>query len=380
MRVGTRGQEGAHYSIDPAVIHGQKGTHHMRPGPRDDADPAIEPDPAIGSTEAVAPGGIESVDRIHLPVLAGRVTALLTPAFARSDQPVFVDATLGMGGHTLLLLAAHPNLRVIGIDRDPAALAIARARISAAGYADRVDLVHAVYDEVGAVIGRRARDGVHGILFDLGVSSLQLDQADRGFAYSTDAPLDMRMDPTTGLSAADVLNTYSAGDLARVLSRYGEERFAKKIAFAIVRQRAREPFRTSAGLVELLYAEIPAPARRTGGHPAKRTFQALRIEVNDELGVLAAAIPAALDGLAVGGRIVVMSYHSLEDKIVKRAIAPATMSTAPVDLPVDLPGHEARFQWLTRGSETPTETEIGENPRAASARLRGAQRVRKAAE
>ncbi len=346
----------------------------MAPGsPDDDPQPVDPPTPG-------APESDRSVDRLHLPVLAGRVSALLAPAFADGDRPVFVDATLGMGGHTLLLLAAHPALRVIGIDRDPAALRIAHGRIADAGYADRVDLVHAVYDEVGAVIARRARNGVQGILFDLGVSSLQLDQADRGFAYSIDAPLDMRMDPTTGPSAADVLNTYSAGDLARVLSRYGEEKFAKKIAYAIVREREREPFRNSARLVELLYAEIPAPARRTGGHPAKRTFQALRIEVNDELGALTTAIPDALQGLAVGGRIVVMSYQSLEDKIVKRAIAPATLSTAPPDLPIDLPGHEPRFQWLTRGSETPTEIEIGENPRAASARLRAAERVRKAAE
>ncbi|SDP13449.1 16S rRNA (cytosine1402-N4)-methyltransferase [Nakamurella panacisegetis] len=319
-----------------------------------------------------------SADRIHVPVLAARIVSLFLPAFATVPEPVFVDGTLGMGGHTLLMLAAVPQLRVIGIDRDPAALRIAGARIEAAGFGDRVELVHATNDQVGAVIRRRARDGVQGILFDLGVSSLQLDQVDRGFAYSVDAPLDMRMDPTTGVTAADVLNTYTAGDLARVLSRYGEEKFAKKIAFAIVRERAKEPFRTSARLVELLYAEIPAPARRTGGHPAKRTFQALRIEVNNELGVLTTAIPAAVDALAVGGRIVVMSFQSLEDRIVKHAIAPGTQSTAPIDLPVDLPGHEAKLRWLTRGSEKPTEEEINENPRAASARLRAAERVRKA--
>lgn len=326
-------------------------------------------------------GGRLTVDdaaRIHVPVLAQRIGALLGPAFDAVPNPVFVDGTLGMGGHALLLLAAHPGLRVIGIDRDPSALEIAGNRIAAAGFADRLELVHATNDQVGRVVRRRAGTGVQGILFDLGVSSLQLDRADRGFAYSVDAPLDMRMDPTTGITAADVLNTYTPGDLARVLSRYGEEKFAKKIAYAIVRERAREPFRTSARLVELLYAEIPAPARRTGGHPAKRTFQALRIEVNDELGVLTAAVPAALDGLAVGGRIVIMSFQSLEDRIVKHAIAPATQSTAPVDLPVDLPGHEPRFRWLTRGSETPTDIEINQNPRAASARLRAAERMREA--
>jgi 16S rRNA (cytosine1402-N4)-methyltransferase len=324
-----------------------------------------------------SPAGDEA-GRIHLPVLAARITSLLLPAFETTENPVFVDGTLGMGGHTLLLLAAHPTLRVVGIDRDPAALEIAGTRIAAAGFTDRVELVHATNDKVAQAVRRRAKGGVQGVLFDLGVSSLQLDLADRGFAYSVDAPLDMRMDPTTGITAAEVLNTYTPGDLARVLSRYGEEKFAKKIAYAIVRERAKEPFRTSARLVELLYAEIPAPARRTGGHPAKRTFQALRIEVNDELGVLTAAVPGALDALAVGGRIVVMSFQSLEDRIVKHAIAPGTRSTAPVDLPVDLPGHEPRFRWLTRGSETPTDFEISENPRAASARLRAAERVRKA--
>ncbi len=326
----------------------------------------------------VAPTHVPA-DPIHVPVFAERVAALFAPALAAVDHPVVVDATLGMGGHTLLLLAAHPTLTVIGIDRDPAALRIAGDRMAAAGYGDRLELVHAVYDRVGTVIGSRHPAGVTGVLFDLGVSSLQLDETDRGFAYSVDAPLDMRMDPTTGISAADVLNTYSPGDLARVLSRFGEERFAKKIAFAIAREREKAPFDTSARLVELLYREIPAPARRTGGHPAKRTFQALRIEVNDELGALTTAIPAAVDGLAVGGRIVVLSYHSLEDKIVKRAIAPSTLSTAPIDLPIDLPDHEARLRWLTRGSETPTDTEITENPRAASARLRAAERLRKAA-
>ena len=324
------------------------------------------------------PSDTRDTDRIHVPVLAQRIVTLLMPAFATSPNPIYVDGTLGMGGHTLLMLAAVPELRVIGIDRDPAALEIAGDRIAAAGFSDRVELIHATNDQVGPVLRRRARDGVQGILFDLGVSSLQLDQVDRGFAYSVDAPLDMRMDPTTGITAADVLNTYTAGDLARVLSRYGEEKFAKKIAFAIVRERAKEPFRTSGRLVELLYAEIPAPARRTGGHPAKRTFQALRVEVNNELGVLTTAIPAAVDALAVGGRIVVMSFQSLEDRIVKHAIAPGTQSTAPMDLPVDLPGHEAKLKWLTRGSETPTEAEINENPRAASARLRAAERVRKA--
>ena len=349
----------------------------MTPGSVPTADGA-RTDRPVPSAPA-APADRATRDTIHVPVFADRITDLLRPAFDAVPDPVYVDATLGMGGHTLLMLAASPGLRVIGIDRDPAALQIAGERIAAAGHTDRVELVHAVNDQVGPVIAARARNGVQGILFDLGVSSLQLDQADRGFAYSVDAPLDMRMDPTTGISAADVLNTYAPGDIARVLSRYGEERFAKKIAFAIARERDREPFTTSGRLVELLYREIPAPARRTGGHPAKRTFQALRIEVNDELGVLTTAIPAAVEQLAVGGRIAVLSFQSLEDRIVKRAIAPSTQSTAPMDLPIDLPGHEPQLRWLTRGSETPDEHEIEQNPRAASARLRAAERVRKAA-
>jgi 16S rRNA (cytosine1402-N4)-methyltransferase len=213
------------------------------------------------------------------------------------------------------------------------------------------------------------------VLFDLGVSSMQLDRTDRGFAYATDAPLDMRMDPTVGITAADVIADYSEQDLVRILRAYGEERFAARIAAAIVKRREHHPITSSGELVEIVRAAIPAAARRTGGHPGKRTFQALRIEVNDELGALTRAIPAALAVLGVGGRIVVMSYQSLEDRIVKRAIAPLTQSTTPLDLPVELAGHEPVFRWLTRSSEQPTEAEIAENPRAASARLRAAERT-----
>ena len=208
---------------------------------------------------------------------------------------------------------------------------------------------------------------------------MQLDESDRGFAYAQDAPLDMRMDPTTGITAADVLNTYPGAELTRILREYGDERFAGRISKVLVAERARQPFTTSARLVELVRAAIPAATRRTGGNPAKRTFQALRIEVNDELGALGGAIPVALEHLSVAGRIVVMSYQSLEDRIVKRAIAPLTVSTSPLDLPVDLPGHDPEFAWLTRGgAEIPTDIEIQANPRAASARLRAAQRIREA--
>jgi 16S rRNA (cytosine1402-N4)-methyltransferase len=321
----------------------------------------------------------------HVPVLVRRVDELLAPAIEAATASgardvVLIDATLGMGGHTLALLHAHPGLRVIGIDRDPEALRIAGGRLQAAGMTDRVELVHAVYDRIGEVVAERVSSGlVRAVLFDLGVSSVQLDVADRGFSYAHDAPLDMRMDPTVGISAAEVVNTYPGAELTRILREYGEERFAGRIASAVVAERARQPFTTSARLVELVRAAIPAATRRTGGNPAKRTFQALRIEVNDELGALRRAIPVALQHLSVAGRIVVMSYQSLEDRIVKRAIAPLTVSTSPLDLPVELAGHEPEFAWLTRGAELPGEQEIQANPRAASARLRAAQRIREAA-
>ena len=321
----------------------------------------------------------------HVPVLVRRVDELLAPAIEAATASgardvVLIDATLGMGGHTLALLSAHPGLRVIGIDRDPEALRIAGDRLRTAGMTDRVELVHAVYDRIGDVIAERISSGlVRAVLFDLGVSSVQLDVADRGFSYAHDAPLDMRMDPTVGISAAEVVNTYPGAELTRILREYGEERFAGRIATAVVAERARQPFTTSARLVELVRAAIPAATRRTGGNPAKRTFQALRIEVNDELGALRRAIPVALQHLSVAGRIVVMSYQSLEDRIVKRSIAPLTVSTSPLDLPVELAGHEPEFAWLTRGAELPGEQEIQANPRAASARLRAAQRIREAA-
>jgi 16S rRNA (cytosine1402-N4)-methyltransferase len=217
---------------------------------------------------------------------------------------------------------------------------------------------------------------VDAVLFDLGVSSMQLDVRERGFAYAEDAPLDMRMDGTTGPTAADVLNTYSAKELTRVLRDYGEERYAGKIAAAVVRQREQAPFTTSARLVELLYAEIPAPARRTGGHPAKRTFQALRMEVNDELAVLRRAVPAAIDAIRVGGRVVVESYHSLEDRLVKQALAAVTRSVAPPDLPVVPDELQPALRLVTRGAEQADAAEVAANPRAASVRLRAVERVK----
>ena len=312
----------------------------------------------------------------HVPVALPRVAELLGPALAAGDDAggaVLVDATLGLAGHAAALLARHPRLTLVGLDRDPEALAIARRRLAA--HADRVHLVHTVYDGIGEALAELGIPAVHGVLFDLGVSSLQLDAEDRGFSYSRDADLDMRMDPTTGPTAADVLNTYPAPALARVLREYGEERFASRIASAVVRRREQAPFRRSAELVELLYDAVPAASRRTGGHPAKRTFQALRIEVNGELDALRAALPAALDALAVGGRIVVLSYQSLEDRIVKRELTARAASTTPLDLPVELPGHGPEFKQLVRGAEQAGEDEIADNPRAASVRLRAAERL-----
>jgi 16S rRNA (cytosine1402-N4)-methyltransferase len=312
----------------------------------------------------------------HVPVLLERCLTLLAPALDRPDA-VVVDATLGLGGHSEALLQRFPDVRLVGLDRDLDALELSGRRL--APYAERTVLVHAVYDELPQVLAAAGLPRIDGILFDLGVSSMQLDQAGRGFSYSQDAPLDMRMDPSRGITAAEVLNTYAAAELARVLREYGEEKFARRIADAVVRERGRAPFDTSARLVELIRDSIPAPARRTGGNPAKRTFQALRIEVNGELEVLERALPAAIDALKVGGRIVVMSYQSLEDRITKRALTSRATSDVPVDLPFVPEGHEPELRLITRSSEKASDMEIAENPRAASVRLRAAERMREAA-
>ncbi len=308
----------------------------------------------------------------HIPVMSRRVVELLEPALAHAGA-VVVDGTLGMGGHAASVLQACPDVHLVGIDRDPEALAIATQRL--ASFADRVTLVQAVYDTVPEVLASLGLPAVDGVLLDLGVSSMQLDEARRGFAYAVDAPLDMRMDPTDGLTAADILNTYPAAELARVLSQYGEERFARRIAHAVVTEREREPFSSSARLVALLREQIPAASQRSGGHPAKRTFQALRIEVNAELSTLAVAVPAAVNSLSVSGRIVVLAYHSLEDRIVKRTLARGAASRTPVDLPVELPEHGPLLRLLTRGAERADSAELDTNPRAASVRLRAAERV-----
>ncbi|MER7791534.1 16S rRNA (cytosine(1402)-N(4))-methyltransferase RsmH [Streptomyces sp. NPDC097640] len=314
-----------------------------------------------------------SSNALHVPVMLQRCLDMLAPALARPGA-VVVDCTLGLGGHSEALLRTFPEARLVALDRDPAALKLSGERL--APYGDRATLVHAVYDELPEVLARLGVPRVQGILFDLGVSSMQLDEAERGFAYAQDAPLDMRMDQTTGISAAEVLNTYPPGDLVRILRTYGEEKFARKIVDAVVRERAKEPFRNSARLVELIREALPQAAKRTGGNPAKRTFQALRIEVNGELAVLERAIPAAVAALAVGGRIAVLSYHSLEDRLVKHVLAAGAETTAPPGLPVVPERYQPRLKLLTRGAELPTEEEIAENRRAAPARLRGAERIR----
>jgi 16S rRNA (cytosine1402-N4)-methyltransferase len=305
--------------------------------------------------------------------MAGRVTELLAPALT-AEGALLVDATLGRAGHARVLLDACPGLLYVGVDADEAAIEAAREVL--APYSNRITLVHARYDRIPEIVNGAP---IMGLLFDLGVSSPQLDETERGFAYAQDAPLDMRMDRTADRTAADVVNGYPAAELARVLREYGEERFAMRIADAVVRERAHAPITSTGRLSAIVKDAIPAATRRTGGNPAKRTFQALRIEVNDELGTLRRALPAALGLLAVGGRVVVLAYHSLEDRIVKRELARQASDQTPAGLPVSSDAHAPRFRLLTRGAERPGSDEVSLNPRAASARLRAAERIRQAA-
>ncbi len=320
----------------------------------------------------------------HVPVMAGRVAALLLPALTASvpddKPPVLVDATLGRAGHARALLEACPGLLLIGIDADAAA--IEAGRVLAADYPGQVTVAHAFYDHIAEIVAAAGHRHVQGVLLDLGVSSPQLDDADRGFSYSQDAPLDMRMDQAAELTAARVVNEYSVPELARVLLTYGEEKFARRIAEAVARERAHEPVTSTLRLSAIVKDAIPAAARRTGGNPAKRTFQALRIEVNDELGALRRLLPDALDLLAPGGRFLALAYHSLEDRLVKRELTARTTSTIPPGVPLraaDLAATGPRFRLLTRGAERPGEDELAANPRSASARLRAIECTREAA-
>ncbi|SMH40076.1 16S rRNA (cytosine1402-N4)-methyltransferase [Rathayibacter oskolensis] len=318
---------------------------------------------------------VRPTEERHLPVLLERCIELLGPALQR-DGAVVVDATLGMGGHSLALLERFPGIHLVGLDRDPEALELAGERLAA--HSSRIDLVHAVYDELPDVLDELGLDEIDGALFDLGVSSLQLDETERGFSYSKDAPLDMRMDATAPLTAATVLAEYDEASLRRIFHEYGEERLAPRYAKRIVEARQQAPIERSGRLVEIIQAATPVAIQRNG-HPAKRVFQALRIEVNQELSVLERAIPAALDRVAVGGRIVVEAYQSLEDRIVKRALQAASSSTAPEGLPMELPEHRPEFRLLIRGAELASDTEKANNPRATPVRLRAAERIRRTA-
>jgi len=316
------------------------------------------------------------ISKLHEPVLLERCIEVLAPALS-GESAILVDCTLGLGGHTEAFLERFPNLHVVGLDRDPSALALAEERL--AGYEGRVSFCHVVYDQIEDALEGLGIESVDAILMDLGVSSMQLDEAERGFAYSYDAPLDMRMDNSTGQTAADVLNDYSEGELARIFKEYGEERYAKPIARAIVEFRRTSKFVNSAELSQLIIKLVPFIPGKSSGHPAKRVFQALRIEVNAELEVLKRTMPAAVRALRVGGRIVALAYHSLEDRIVKQALASAATSSAPIELPIELPEHAPTIRLLVKGAEPATAEEIQSNPRAASVRLRAAEKTRQAA-
>jgi 16S rRNA (cytosine1402-N4)-methyltransferase len=309
---------------------------------------------------------------MHISVSLDRCIELLSPAISNSASPVFVDATLGLGGHSFEMLNRFPNLTLIGIDRDKAAIEKANARLSQFG--NRVHIAHSVFNHFDEVVKSFGFDQIDGALFDLGVSSMQLDQTERGFSYSQDAPLDMRMDQSQGVTAAEIVNGWSHGEIARILKVYGEEKFAARIADFIIREREIAPINSTIKLANLVKSAIPAAARRTGGNPAKRTFQALRIAVNNELEVIEQALPQALELLKVGGRLVVLSFQSLEDRITKEAFSQVTKSTSPKYLPFELPGHEVKFKLIAKG-EAASDLEISENSRAQSVRIRAVERV-----
>ncbi|HSL57047.1 MAG TPA: 16S rRNA (cytosine(1402)-N(4))-methyltransferase RsmH [Acidimicrobiales bacterium] len=318
-------------------------------------------------TEAPAPEPTAGADFAHRPVMVDEIVAL----FADAPGGVVVDATVGGGGHARALLVDRDDRAIVGLDRDPVAIAATAAAL--ADFGDRVTLRRARFDQIAEVLASLGLDAVAGVLFDLGVSSPQLDRPERGFSYRAEAPLDMRMDPDQDRSAADVVNTYAEADLAAVLARYGDERFARRIARAIV---AARPVTTTTQLAELVRDAIPAPARRRGGHPAKRSFQAIRIEVNDELAVLPVALDRAVALLAPRGRCAVLSYHSGEDRIVKQRFLEA--ESGGCECPQGLPcvcGATPTVRLLRRGGWTPSPAEVAANPRAESARLRAVEKL-----
>jgi 16S rRNA (cytosine1402-N4)-methyltransferase len=318
----------------------------------------------------------KNLESLHEPVMLERTLQLLAPALA-SERTVIVDCTLGLGGHSEAFLKAFENLTVIGIDRDLVALDLAGKRLE--GFGSRVNYFHGTYEQIPEALAEFGFSEASAILMDLGVSSMQIDSQDRGFAYSFDAPLDMRMDASTGQTAAELIATESEQELARIFKEYGEERFAKKIASEIVEIRGKSPITSSKQLASIISDVVPFIPGKSSGHPAKRVFQALRIAVNQELEILESAIPAAIDSLEVGGRLLVLAYHSLEDRIVKQAIVKASTSSAPIDLPFELPEHAPVLKLVIKGAEQATLQEIAANPRSASVRLRVAEKIRKVA-
>ncbi|QEU11443.1 16S rRNA (cytosine(1402)-N(4))-methyltransferase RsmH [Dermabacter vaginalis] len=313
--------------------------------------------------------------QLHAPVMREECLELLRPALERANS-TYVDCTLGMAGHACAVLEAFPNTHLVGIDRDAAALGLARERLIQEGFDGRFTLVHTTYDGIVDALAEAGREKADGILMDLGLSSFQIDTRERGFAYSVDAPLDMRMNPDgDSLTAADILNTWSEQDIANILYRYGEEKFSRRIARTIVQERASELFERSPQLVSAIERSLPAKSLHSGGHPAKRTFQALRIAVNEELDILRDALDSALGALALGGRLVIESYHSLEDRMVKEAFVAASTSKTPAGLPVDLAEFAPNFSLVKRGAMKAPAREQETNPRSASVRLRAIERT-----
>jgi len=316
------------------------------------------------------------IEQKHVPVALEYAIEMLGPALVGSN-PVLVDGTLGLGGHTEAFLERFEALTVIGIDRDESALSQAKQRL--ARFKNRVIFINGLYSEIDGKVQSEGFDSVDAILLDLGVSSMQLDESERGFAYSYAADLDMRMNQSDRLTAKTVVNDYSEAELVRIFREYGEERFAKQIAKEIVKTRQVKPFELTSELAELISKIVPFIPGKSTGHPAKRVFQAIRIEVNGELEILEETIPAAVDALRVGGRILVMSYHSLEDQIVKKSLTSLATSSAPLDMPIELPEHAPVLKMLTKGTAVASEQEKQINPRSASVKMRAAEKIRKAA-
>lgn len=300
----------------------------------------------------------------HVPVALDRVVELLRVV----PDGLVVDATLGGAGHAAALLDAHPGVRLLGLDRDEDAVEVATSRL--ARFGDRATVRHARFDEMRAIVRSLGEEGVIGVLFDLGVSSPQLDRSERGFSYRHEAPLDMRMDRTQERTAADVVNGLSADALAHVIDRYGDERFARRVASAIV---AHRPIETTTQLADIVRDAIPAATRRRGGHPAKRTFQAIRIEVNEELSVLADGIDQAIDLLLPGGRAVVLSYHSGEDRLVKERFRRAATGGCVCPPGLDCVCGATPTVQFVRGAKHASAAEVEANPRASSVRLRAVE-------